>query len=99
MAVSTRPWDVAEYLDTPERRVLYLEAAFEEEDPKAIFAAIGDIARAMGMMELAEQTGLAREALYRSLSERGNPEFVTVLKVLDALGIKLTPTVRADEAA
>ncbi len=96
--MKTRRFDIAEHLDTPERRALYLEAAFDEGDPKLIFAAIGDIARASGMGDLAEDTGLAREALYRSLSAQGNPEFATVLKVLDALGIKLTPTAK-DAAA
>jgi probable addiction module antidote protein len=88
----TRTWDAASALDTPERIVLYLEAAFEEADPQLIAAAIGDVARARGMTQLAKDTGLTREALYRALSEQGNPELSTVLKVLGALGIKLTPT-------
>ena len=89
--VKTTRWDVASHLDTPERIVLYLEAVFEEGDPQLIAAAIGDVARARGMTQLAKDTGLTREALYRSLSEQGNPELSTVLKVLGALGIKLTP--------
>lgn len=89
--VKTRAWDAAAALDTPERIVLYLEAAFEEGDPQLIAAAIGDAARARGMTQLAKDTGLTREALYRALSDQGNPELSTVLKVLRALGIKLTP--------
>jgi probable addiction module antidote protein len=65
---------------------------FEEDDPQLIAAAIGDVARARGMTQRAKDTGLTREALYRSLSEQRNPELATVLKVLSALGIKLTPT-------
>lgn len=91
MKAKTRKWDAAETLDTPERIALYLEAAFEDGDAALIAAAIGDAARAYGMTQLARDTGLAREALYRALSAEGNPEFGTVLKVLDALGIKLTP--------
>jgi probable addiction module antidote protein len=90
MLVKTRAWDVVEGLDTPERIARYLEAAFEDGDPALIAAAIGDAARAHGMSELARETGLAREALYRALSETGNPEFATVLKVLRALGLRLT---------
>ncbi|HCK85273.1 MAG TPA: putative addiction module antidote protein [Hyphomonadaceae bacterium] len=89
MPVKTRAWDAAETLDTPERIARYLEAAFEDGDPALIAAAIGDAARAHGMSDLARETGLAREALYRALSETGNPEFATVLKVLGALGLKL----------
>lgn len=88
----TRAWSVEAALDTPERIALYLESAFEDGDPQLISAAIGDAARAHGMTRLARETGLTREALYRSLSEQGNPELSTVLKVLGALGIKLTPT-------
>lgn len=91
MTTKTRAWDAAEALDTPERIALYLEAVFEDGDASLIAATIGDAARAHGMTKLANDTGLAREALYRSLSSEGNPEFATVLKVLDALGIKLTP--------
>lgn len=89
--VTTRKWDPIEGLDTPESIALYLEAAFEDGDPQLISAAIGDAARAFGMTELARETGLAREALYRALSDEGNPEFTTVLKVLEALGLRLAP--------
>ncbi len=92
MAIKTRKWDPVAALDTPERIVLYLEAAFEDGDPQLIAAAIGDAARAHGMSKLAKETGVTREALYRALSDQGNPEFATVLKVFAALGLKLTPT-------
>lgn len=95
MAVKTRAWDVVESLDTPKRIARYLEAAFEDGDPALIAAAIGDAARAHGMSDLARETGLAREALYRALSETGNPEFATVLRVLKALGLRLAPVEEA----
>ncbi|MEZ5535171.1 MAG: putative addiction module antidote protein [Thiolinea sp.] len=87
--VKLKKWDVTEHLSTPEDMQFYLDACMEEGDPVLIAAALGDIARALGMSQLAAETGLAREALYRSLSERGNPEFATILKVVDALGLRL----------
>ncbi len=89
----TRPWDVTEYLGTDEDIVAYLEAALEEGDPALVAAALGDIARARGMTEIARQTGLGRESLYKALSPEGNPEFATVLKVVHALGLRLHATV------
>lgn len=87
----TTPWDSAEYLKTEEDMALYLEAMIEESDgdPAAIALALGNIARAKGMTEIARKTGLARESLYRALSPEGNPEFGTILKVAKALGLKL----------
>ena len=87
--LKTIPYDTAEFLETEEQMAGYLAACMEEGDPALITYAIGVIARAKGMTELARETGLTRESLYRSLSKNGNPEFVTVLKVLDALGLKL----------
>jgi len=92
-SVKTKPWDVAEHLATQEDMANYLEAALEEGDSALIAAAIGDIARARGMTDLARQTGLSRENLYRALSAEGNPELGTVLKVLHALGLRLYATV------
>ena len=90
MAVSaTRPWDAAEHLETEEDVVAYLEAALEDGDPALISAALGDIARARGMSKIARDSGLGRESLYKALSAEGNPEFATVLKVLQALGLRL----------
>jgi probable addiction module antidote protein len=85
----TRPWDIAESLDSDERIEAYLEAALEEGDAALVAAALGDIARAKGMTEIARQTGLGRESLYKALSPEGNPEFSTILKVVRALGLRL----------
>lgn len=84
-----RPWDPAEHLETQEDMVAYLEAAFEDGDPALIAAALGDIARAKGMTEVARKAGLGRESLYKALSPHGNPELGTVIKVMEALGLKL----------
>jgi probable addiction module antidote protein len=78
--IQTYPWDAADHLKTKEDIAAYLEAALEEGDPSLVVAALGDIAR---------ETGLGRESLYKSLSNQGNPEFATVLKVLQALGLRL----------
>lgn len=85
----TRPWDAAEYLESHEDIAAYLEAALEDGDAALIAAALGDIARAKGMAQVARDAGLGRESLYKALSPEGNPEFATVLKVLDALGLRL----------
>jgi probable addiction module antidote protein len=69
----------------------YLEAAFEDGDPSLIAAALGDIARAIGMTQLATQAGVTREALYKALSASGDPRLSTFLGVMKALGLKLTP--------
>ncbi len=87
--IQTQPWDAADYLETEEDVVLYLEAAFEDGDPGLIAAALGDIARAKGMTTVAAEAGLGRESLYKALSPDGNPEFATVLKVMRALGLRL----------
>jgi probable addiction module antidote protein len=85
----TIPWDPAEHLETDEDIAAYLEAALEEGDPSLVAAALGDIARAKGMTQLARETGLGRESLYKALSPSGNPEFATIMKVISALGLKL----------
>ncbi|KAB0267822.1 addiction module antidote protein [Microvirga brassicacearum] len=89
MPINIRKWDAAEHLESGEDVAAYLDAALEDGDPRLVAAAIGDIARAKGMSQLARDTGLSRESLYRALSAEGNPEFGTVLKVLHALGLKL----------
>lgn len=88
----TTRWDVLDHLQTDEDCRQYIEACFEEagDDPAFIVKALGDVARAKGMMQIARETGLAREALYRSLSAHGNPSFATVTKVVRALGVRLT---------
>ena len=87
-------WDAADHLRTRTQIAAYLEACMEEggDDPAFIAAALGDIARARGMSQLARATGLTREGLYKSLAADGNPSLGTILKVMKALGLKLTPT-------
>jgi probable addiction module antidote protein len=85
----TRPYDAAEYLETAEDMAAYLEAALEDGEPSLIVEALGTIARARGMSQIARDTGLGRESLYKALSPEGNPEFATVMKVVRALGLKL----------
>jgi len=85
------PYDVAEHLRTPEEMAAYLDAWLEEapDDAAGIAKALGNIARAKGMTQVAKDAGLSRESLYRALSADGNPSFSTVLKVARALGVKL----------
>jgi len=87
----TFQYDVAEHLRTPAEMAAYLEACFEEADGDAAFIAkaLGDIARAKGMSEVARDAGLSRESLYKALSGERNPNFDTILKVIMALGLKL----------
>lgn len=87
--VQTHPWDASEHLENAEDMVAYLEAALEEGDPALVAAALGDIARAKGIAQIARDTGLGRESLYKALSPEGNPELGTVLKVIRALGLRL----------
>jgi probable addiction module antidote protein len=82
-------FDAAEFLDSAEAIAAYLEDVFQDDDPSAISKALGTVARAKGMAEIARKTGLSRESLYKALSAEGNPEFATVLKVLRALDLKL----------
>ncbi|MCD4726322.1 MAG: putative addiction module antidote protein [Pirellulales bacterium] len=86
----TKLYDVAEYLETEADMAAYLQAAFEDGDPAVVIHALGNIARARGMSQIARETGLGRESLYKALSPEGNPEFATVFKVVQALGIKLS---------
>jgi probable addiction module antidote protein len=86
---ATTVWDPAEHLKTEEDMAAYLEAALEEGDPNLIAAALGDIARAKGMTQVARDAGLGRESLYKALSPAGNPAFGTILKVVSALGLQL----------
>lgn len=87
--VKTNVFDTAEFLSTEEEIAAYLEEALSEGDPKLVVKALGTIAKARGMAQIAKQTGLRRESLYKALSPEGNPEFSTVLKVVKALGIQL----------
>ncbi|KGK41055.1 addiction module antitoxin [Nitrincola sp. A-D6] len=83
-------YDTAEYLQTDEDIAAYLEAVIEENDPSLLAAALGDIARARNMSQLAKQVGMSREGLYKALSGKGNPAFATMSKVANALGMRLT---------
>jgi probable addiction module antidote protein len=95
----TRPFDAAEYLDSPEAIAAYLSEAFETNDPGYIAEAIGTVARARGMTTVARDAGLSRENLYRALSSEGHPEFETVIKVLSSFGVHLQPEVRSAKVA
>lgn len=87
----TTAYNVAEHLRNPKEMAAYLEATIEESkgDAAIIAKALGDIARAQGMSKVARQTGLSRESLYKALSGERSPEFGTILKVVEALGLKL----------
>ncbi len=89
--IKTRRYDTAEHLRTPEEMALYLEACLEEADGDAAFIAraLGNIARARGMTQVARDAGLSRESLYKALSGERSPEFDTILRVIDALGLEL----------
>jgi probable addiction module antidote protein len=90
--IKTIPWDSAAYLKSDEDIARYLEAVFEDGDPSLVAAALGDVARAKGMSQIAQRAGLGRESLYKALSTDGNPEFATVLRVMRALGLKIKVT-------
>ena len=87
----TSRYDAAEHLRTPQEMAAYLEACLEEADGDAGFIAkaLGDIARAKGMSQVARDAGLSRESLYKALSGDRSPDFSTILKVINALGISL----------
>ncbi|WP_090620121.1 addiction module antidote protein [Azotobacter beijerinckii] len=87
-----RPFDAAHYLNSEEDIAAYLDVVLEDNDPRLLAVALGDIARARGMTELARKTGLSRESLYKSLSGERTPNTETLLKVIHALGFKLTVT-------
>jgi probable addiction module antidote protein len=86
----TKPFDSAEYLDDPQAIAAYMTDALESDDPAFITDALGVVARARGMSQVAQEAGLSRESLYRALSVNGNPEFTTVLHVLRALGLQFS---------
>lgn len=90
MAEKFSRYDTADYLDTEEDIRLYLEACQEEGDPALVAAALGDIARARNMSQLAKDVGMTRAGLYKALSPDGNPSFATISRVAKALGLKVT---------
>ena len=89
MKTKVYDWNLADNLKTPEARAAYIEAAMEENDPDFLTVALGEVARVEGMSNVARKTHLARENLYRAFSPGGNPTLMTVMKVLDALGLSL----------
>jgi probable addiction module antidote protein len=88
-AVDLPDFDVTEYLEDDQAIAEYLTIVLEEDDPALLAAALGDIARARGMSEIAKASGLTREALYRALRENSQPRFDTINRVCHALGVKL----------
>jgi probable addiction module antidote protein len=92
MAVKTTRFDSAEYLDSDEAISAYLEEALATDDPAFIVQALGTVARARGMSQIAKEAGLSRESLYKALSAEGNPEFSTVIRVMQALGLRFSVT-------
>lgn len=93
----TSRYDIAEHLRTPEEMAAYLEACFEEANGNAAFIAkaLGDIARANGMTQVARDAGLSRESLYKALSGERAPDFDTILRVMNALGLQLSASLKA----
>ena len=89
MALKTKQFDAAEYLDDAESVAAYLDEAMATGDAKFIAKSLGVVARARGMTQIAKDTGMSRESLYRALGDDGNPELGTVLSVLSALGLRL----------
>jgi probable addiction module antidote protein len=85
----TQQWDAADFLHSDEDIASYLDAALEEDDSAVLAAALGDVARAKGMTEVARESGLGRESLYKALSADGNPRFETVQRVVRSLGLRL----------
>jgi probable addiction module antidote protein len=90
MALETTLYDSADYLDSPEAIAAYIEAAFEDGDPTLITHALGVVARAKGMSQLARDAGVTREALYKALTADGDPKLSTFIGVIKALGMRLT---------
>jgi len=97
MPLETTKWDASEYLDSPEAITAYIEAAFEDGHPAVITNALGNVARAKGMTQVARDAGVTREALYKALSSEGDPRLSTLVGVLKALGVGLS-TRKLEEA-
>jgi len=95
----TKPFDPAEYLDDSESIAAYMTDALETGDPAFVADALGVVARARGMTDVAREAGVSRESLYRALSADGNPEFSTVLRVVHALGLRLSAAPVQNEPA
>ncbi|KAB5608373.1 addiction module antidote protein [Bifidobacterium jacchi] len=90
MSTGFTDYDTSEYLEDEQDAIAYLNAIAEYDDPALMQAAIGNVAKARGMTQIAKEAGVGRESLYKSLSRDGNPSFATILKVIHALGGRLT---------
>ncbi|MDR0444342.1 MAG: putative addiction module antidote protein [Treponema sp.] len=90
MNLQLKKWDVTEHMDNEEYISEYLRSAFESGDISEITRALGDVARARNMTDLAEKMGISRQGLYKTLSENGNPEFATIQKLITALGLQMS---------
>lgn len=93
MGIETMRWDITEFLDNDEAIAAYLSAVFEAGDPDEMRDALRHVAKARGMTELAQASGITRPGLYKALGENGNPSFATVVALLKALGVKMSLTV------
>jgi probable addiction module antidote protein len=92
MALKTLPFDAADALDSADEQAILLAEAFASGDPKIVTAALGMIARARGISDVARETGLSREALYKATGEQGNPTLATLMGIMRATGLKLSAT-------
>jgi len=99
MPVETEEFDPTRYLKSDEAIAAYLQDAVASGDPRVVASCLGDVARAKGMTDLARETGLSRESLYRSLSGQGNPELATLMKVIEAMGLQLRFEPKHSDAA
>jgi probable addiction module antidote protein len=90
MALNTKDWDAADYLEDAEMIAAYLDATLEDSDPQLIALALGSVARSKGMSEIAKKTGITREGLYKALSAEGDPKLSTFLGVIKSLGLRLS---------
>ncbi len=95
MDVETYPYDSARYLKDDETIAAYMDEAFKTGDPAFITRSLGAVARARGMTRVAQEAGMSRESLYRALGEKGNPEFATVVRVMQAMGLRLGANITA----
>ncbi|MCH9276347.1 putative addiction module antidote protein [Bifidobacterium amazonense] len=90
MTTKFTDYDTSEYLDNEEGNIAYLNAVAEYNDPTLMQVALGNVAKARGMTQIAKEAGVGRESLYKSLSKDGNPSFATILKVIHALGGRIS---------
>lgn len=95
---TTTAFDVSDYLDSPELIAEYLNVTIESGSPELLYKAIGNIAKAKGMASIAEDTGLGRESLYKSLSVNGSPKFSTISKIANSLGLEIDFKPKAQHA-